>query len=115
VYQGDCDAGVTFVDVLTDAAANLKEKYPDITDKVVPFAVTDRIPNDGVQVTKDLDPALKDAIVKGLMFMQADPGGKVFLKSLYSINGFLEIEPDFYNEFGQVLEKAGISPADMVK
>ena len=24
VYKGDCDAGVTYVDVLTDAAANLK-------------------------------------------------------------------------------------------
>jgi phosphonate transport system substrate-binding protein len=115
VYQGDCDAGVTFVDVLTDAAANLKEKYPDITDKVTAFAVTERIPNDGVQVTKDLDPALKDAIVNGLMFMQADPGGKVFLKNLYSINGFIEIDPTFYNDFAAVLVKAGQNPADLVK
>ena len=35
VYKGDCDAGVTYIDVLTDAAANLKGKYPDIADKVI--------------------------------------------------------------------------------
>ncbi|RPJ51159.1 MAG: phosphate/phosphite/phosphonate ABC transporter substrate-binding protein [Chloroflexi bacterium] len=115
VYNGDCDAGVTFIDVLTDAAANLKAKYPDIAEKVVAFAVTERIPNDGVQVTKELDPALKDPIVEGLMTMSKDPGGAAMLKSLYSINGFQEIEPDFYNEFAEVLKQAGVDPAELVK
>src|SRR6185503_20071592 len=32
VYKGDCDAGVTFIDVLTDTSANLAAQYPDITD-----------------------------------------------------------------------------------
>ena len=115
VYKGDCDAGVTFIDVLTDAAANLKEKYPDISEKVVAFADTDRIPNDGVQVTKDLDPALKDAIVEGLMAMSKDPGGAAFLKSLYSINGFEKIDATFYDEFASILKKAGVDPASLVK
>lgn len=115
VYNGDCDAGVTFIDVLTDAAANLKEKYPDIAEKVVPFAVTDRIPNDGVQVTKELDPALKDAIVEGLLAMSKDPGGAAVLKSLYSINGFIKIDAAFYDEFAGILEKAGVDPASLVK
>ena len=39
VYKGDCDAGVTFINVLTDTAANLAATYPDIHDKVKPFAV----------------------------------------------------------------------------
>src|SRR5512133_4308050 len=50
VYKGDCDAGVTFINVLTDAAANLAAPYPDIATKVVPFAVSDKIPNDGMQL-----------------------------------------------------------------
>lgn len=115
VYKGDCDAGVTYVDVMTDASANLKEKYPDIAEKVVPFAVTERIPNDGVQVTKELDPAIKDAVVKGLLAMAKDPGGAAVLKSLYSINGFQEIDATFYNEFADVLKKAGVDPAELVK
>src|SRR6476660_9762566 len=30
VYKGDCDAGVTYVNVLTDTSANLAATYPDI-------------------------------------------------------------------------------------
>lgn len=115
VYQGDCDAGVTYIDVLTDAAAKLNEKYPDITDKVKVFAVTDRIPNDGVQYIKELDPAVQAVITKGLMAMAADPGGAATLKALYNINGLQEIKPDFYNEFAGILKKAGVDPAELVK
>jgi phosphonate transport system substrate-binding protein len=115
VYKGDCDAGVVFIDILTDAAANLKATYPDIADKVAPFLVSDRIPNDGVQVTKTLDPKIKDAIVAGLLAMAKDPGGAGQLKALYSINGFVQIDATFYNDFGNVLTKAGVDPASLVK
>jgi phosphonate transport system substrate-binding protein len=115
VYKGDCDAGVTFIDVLTDAAADLKSKYPDITDKVSAFAVTDRIPNDGVQFIKSLDPKLGAAIKAGLLKMVADPGGNATLRGLYSINGFAEIEPTFYSDFAAVLKAAGVDPAELVK
>ncbi len=115
VYNGDCDAGVTFIDVMTDAAANLKAKYPDIATKVVAFQDTARIPNDGVQVTKDLDPNIKNAIVDGLLAMAADPGGAAVLKSLYSINGFTKIDATFYDEFANILKQAGVDPASLVK
>ena len=93
VYKGDCDAGVTFVDVLTDTAANLKEKYPDIADKVTAFAVTDRIPNDGMQYIKDLDPAIKAITTVGMLAMVADPGGVATLKSLYNYDSLQKVEP----------------------
>jgi len=115
VYQGDCDAGVTFIDVLTDAAANLKEKYPDITEKVAVFAVTDRIPSDGVQFISSLDPAVQTAISDALVSMAEDPGGNAVLRGLYSINGFQKIDPTFYDDFAEVLRKAGVDPAEMVK
>ncbi len=115
VYKGDCDAGVTFIDVLTDAAANLKEKYPDISEKVVAFAVPTASPTTACRFTKDLDPALKDAIVDGLMAMSKDPGGNAVLQSLYSINGFEKIDATFYDEFASILKKAGVDPASLVK
>ncbi len=115
VYQGDCDAGVTFIDVLTDEAANLQGTYPDIAEKVVPFAVTDRIPNDGVQVIENLDPAITEAVVDGMLAMAEDPGGAAVLRSLYSINGFAEVEPDFYDDFAQVLSDAGVNPEELVQ
>jgi phosphonate transport system substrate-binding protein len=115
VYNGDCDAGVAYIDVLTDASANLAEKYPDIAQKVTAFQDTDKIPNDGVQVIKGLDAKLKAVIVEGLMAMSKDPGGAATLKALYNINGFQEVEPTFYDEFGAILKKAGVDPAELVK
>ncbi len=115
VYKGDCDAGVTFINVLTDAAANLQATYPDIADKVKVFAVTDRIPNDGMQFIKGLDPKLQAVIVEGMLAMANDPGGKAVLKSLYNYDAFQEVEPTFYDDFAAVLKKAGVDPAALVK
>ncbi len=115
VYKGDCDAGVTFIDVLTDATANLKAQYPDIADKVTAFADTDRIPNDGVQFVKTLDPKLQAVITDGLVAMAKDPGGNAVLRGLYTINGFQKIDATFYNDFAAVLKKAGVDPATLVK
>lgn len=115
VYKGDCDAGVTYIDVLTDAAANLKEKYPDIAEKVAAFAVTDRIPSDGVQFVKTLDPQIQAAVTEGLMAMAQDPGGNATLRGLYTINGFQKIDASFYDEFAAVLKKAGVDPETLVK
>jgi phosphonate transport system substrate-binding protein len=115
VYKGDCDAGVTFINVLTDAAANLAATYPDIATKVTVFAVTDRIPNDGMQFIKTLDPKLQAVIVEGMLAMAKDPGGKAVLKSLYNYDSFQQVKPDFYNAFAAVLKKAGVDPATLVK
>jgi len=115
VYKGDCDAGVTYIDVLTDEAANLKEKYPDIAEKVTAFAVTERIPSDGVQFTKTLDPKLQDVITRGLLAMAEDKGGNAVLRGLYTINGFEKVDENFYNDFADVLKKAGVDPASLVK
>jgi phosphonate transport system substrate-binding protein len=115
VYNGDCDAGVTYIDVLTDAAAQLNVKFPDITDKVKAFQDTDKIPNDGVQYIKSLDPKVQAAITEGLLAMAADKGGAGQLKALYNINGFQKIEPSFYDDFGAILKKAGVDPAELVK
>ena len=115
VYNGDCDAGSTFVNVLTDTSANLAATYPDIADKVYPFAVTDRIPNDGMQFIKSLDPQLQAVIVEGMLAMAEDPGGRAVLKGLYNYDAFAEIEPDFYDAFAAVLTAAGVDPAELVK
>src|SRR5512133_1021720 len=98
VYKGDCDAGVTYIDAITDPVANLPAKYPDIATKVVPFAVSDKIPNDGMQLLASLDPTIQTAITDGMLAMAKDPGGKAVLKSLYNYDSFQKVEPTFYDE-----------------
>jgi phosphonate transport system substrate-binding protein len=115
VYKGDCDAGVTFINVLTDTTANLAATYPDIATKVTVFAVTDRIPNDGMQFIKTLDLKLQAVIVEGMLAMAKDPGGKAVLKSLYNYDAFQKVDPTFYDAFNAVLVAAGVDPASLVK
>src|ERR1700690_177493 len=105
VYKGDCDAGVTYINVLTDQATNLAGTYPDITQKVAVFADTDRIPNDGVQYIKTFDPKLQAITTEALLAMSNDPGGKAVLAKLYSINAFQKIDSSFtlYADFLKVL------------
>jgi phosphonate transport system substrate-binding protein len=115
VYKGDCDAGVTFINVLTDATLNTT--YPDIQTKLVVFADSNSIPNDGVQYIKTLDPKLQAITTEALLAMAADPGGKAVLAKLYTINAFQKIEPGFtlYSDFNKVLVAAGVDPASLVK
>ncbi len=117
VYKGDCDAGVTYINVLTDATANLAATYPDIATKVTVFADTDRIPNDGVQYVKDLDPKYQAAITEALLAMSKDPGGKAVLAGLYTVNAFQQIDASFtmYSDFAAVLKKAGVDPVSLIK
>lgn len=114
VYKGDCDAGSTFVDVRTDSKP-IKDGYPDILDKVDQIFVTDNIPNDGMQFIKDLDQTIKDATVKGLLFIAEDAGGKAMLRNLYSYRGLAKIEPNFYDGFRDLMKKAGVDPSELVK
>ncbi len=116
VYQGDCDAGVAFMDILTDSSTNLQAKFPDITEKVKVFMVGDRIPNDGLQYIKDLDPKIKAITTEALLAMMEDPLGKAVVKSIYNYDAF-EVT-DFataYGPFNELLKKAGIDVSKLVK
>ena len=117
VYKGDCDAGASYIDILTDSSANLAATYPDIATKVNIFADTDRIPNDGVQYIKTLDPKLQAITTEALLAMSNDPGGKAVLTKLYNVNAFQKIDSTFtmYADFLKVLQKAGVDPASLIK
>jgi phosphonate transport system substrate-binding protein len=115
VYKGDCDAGVSFINTLTDTSYKLYDTYPDIATKVTIFADSGRIPNDGMQFIKTLDPKLQAVTVEGMLAMVADPGGKAVLKSLYNYDSLQKVDPTYYNDFLATLKKAGVDPATLVK
>ena len=116
VYNGDCDAGVAFMDILTDKPTNLAAKFPDIAQKVQVFALGDRIPNDGLQYIKDLDPKIKAITTEALLAMMAEPGGNAVVKSIYSYDAFEKADYNtYYAPFSDMLKKAGIDVATLVK
>lgn len=116
VYQGDCDAGVAFMDIITDKPTNLVSKFPDIAQKVQVFAVGDRIPNDGLQFVKGLDPKIKTLVVDALQAMMKDPGGNAVVKSIYNYDAFEAADYNkYYAPFADLLKKAGVDVAALVK
>ncbi len=116
VYNGDCDAGVAFMDILTDKPTNLVSKFPDIVQKVTVFAVGDRIPNDGLQYIKGLDPKIKTITTDALLAMMKDPGGNAVVKSIYSYDAFEKADyAKYYAPFAETLKKAGVDVATLVK
>ena len=116
VYQGDCDAGVAFMDVLTDKATNLASKFPDIADKVKVFAVGDRIPNDGLQYIKGLDPKIKAITTEALLARMKDPTGNAVIKSIYNYDAFEVADyAKYYAPFNELLKKAGVDVSKLVR
>jgi phosphonate transport system substrate-binding protein len=63
VYNGDCDAGASFV----DARTSVEGEFPDVMDKVLQVEISVEIPNDGVQFAKGFSAELQTKIVDALI------------------------------------------------
>jgi phosphonate transport system substrate-binding protein len=111
VYNGDCDAGATFVDARTAVEAD----FPDVMEKVVILATTTDIPNDNVSFTKDFPADMRDQIVTALLDIASTEDGKAALGTLYSIEGLQKADDSFYDGFRADLSKAGINIEELVK
>jgi phosphonate transport system substrate-binding protein len=111
VYNGDCDAGATFV----DARSSVEADFPDVMQKVSVLATTADIPNDNVSFTKDFPADMRDQIVTALLDIAGTDEGKAALNTLYSIEGLQKADDSFYDIFRADLSKAGINIEDLVK
>jgi phosphonate transport system substrate-binding protein len=104
VYNGDYEVGVSF----DDARANVLAEHPDVADKVIVFAWSTEIPNDGVAVAGDLPQSLKDALKAAFLAVMATDEGKQAFLDVYSIEGLVEADEaalnaarEMYQNFGQ--------------
>lgn len=103
VYNGDAEVGFSF----WDARTIVKDK-PDVGKKVVVFALTDEIPNDGVAVTKDLSPTLQNKITKALEDYSNTPEGSKVLTSIYSITKLAPANPKTLTVVADAAKKLGL-------
>ncbi|MBU4213196.1 MAG: phosphate/phosphite/phosphonate ABC transporter substrate-binding protein [Actinobacteria bacterium] len=105
VYNGDAEVGFSF----WDARDVVAKDTPDVGKKVVVFALTDEIPNDGVALTKDLPAAMQAEITKDLEdYSSSDEGSKV-LKSIYSITKLAPADPSSLDVVARAAAKLGLS------
>jgi phosphonate transport system substrate-binding protein len=104
VYNGDVDAGATFV----DARGNIEGDNPDVMEKVKVIALTADIPNDGVQFHPSVPIELKNAIVDALLEIVSTEEGAEALGRAYDWNELVKRTDSFYDPFRQVLQASGM-------
>lgn len=109
VYNGDCDAGATYI----DARTRIEEDYPDVMEQVVVMAVTEDIPNDGVQFATSVPQELRDKIVNGLLAIAETEAGQEALDTAYQWAGLEKHDDTFYDPFRQVLQASGMSVEEL--
>jgi phosphate/phosphite/phosphonate ABC transporter binding protein len=111
VYNGDCDAGATFV----DARTNVEEDFPDVMDVVTVIAESVPIPNDTISFVPDLPEEVRDQIVGVFLDLASTEEGLAILNEVYSWSGMQEVGDDFYDGFRQQLEAAGIDVQQLIE
>jgi phosphonate transport system substrate-binding protein len=108
VYNGDCDAGTSYV----DARGTVEEDYPDVMDVIKVIEISADIPNDGVQFVPGFDSEARAQIIAALLKIAETEEGQEALDIAYQWNALEEHDDTFYDAFRQVLDAAGVSPED---
>jgi phosphonate transport system substrate-binding protein len=104
VYNGDCDAGATFV----DARSSIEDDHPDVKEKVAVIHTSVDIPNDGVQFASSVPEEIRTQIVDALLKIADTEEGQEALDVAYQWGGLQEIDNSFYDPFRQLLDAAGM-------
>ncbi|MBU0512207.1 MAG: phosphate/phosphite/phosphonate ABC transporter substrate-binding protein [Chloroflexi bacterium] len=109
VYNGDCDAGASYVDARTRVEAD----YPDVMDVIKVLEISADIPNDGVQFVTGFDAELRAQIIAALLAIAETEAGQEALDTAYQWNALEAHDDTFYDAFRQVLDAAGVSADDL--
>ena len=93
VYHGDVEVGLSF----DDARVIMAEELSDVGERVVVFAFSEEIPNDGMAVIGSLPDDLKQLIQQALVDYGATEEGQEVLFNLYEIDGLAPATADSYD------------------
>lgn len=110
VYNGDVDAGATYV----DARGEIEEDFPDVYDQVQVIQVSAPIPNDGVQFHPSVSEEMREEIITALLDIADTEEGAEALEQAYSWQGLERYQDDFYDPFRQVLQAAGVDAGELM-
>lgn len=105
VYNGECDAGSTYV----DARTTIEDEHPDVMDVIKVISVSADIPNDGVQYVPSMPREMRDQINNALLAIAETEEGQAALDEAYSWAGLQKVDDSFYDPFRQVLDAAGVN------
>ena len=108
VYNGECDAGATFV----DARGSVEDDIPDVKDAVIVITESADIPNDTVSFAPSVPEDVRANVVSALLDIASTDEGLAALEELYEIAGLEEVDDSFYDGFRIDLDASGYSVED---
>ncbi|MBN1316897.1 MAG: phosphate/phosphite/phosphonate ABC transporter substrate-binding protein [Anaerolineales bacterium] len=109
VYNGECDAGATFV----DARSSIEEEHPDVKEVISVIHVSTDIPNDGLQFAPSVPQEIQTQIVDALLKIAETEEGKEALDTAYQWTALEKHDDSFYDPFRQLLDAAGVDVESM--
>ncbi|MDJ0316315.1 MULTISPECIES: phosphate/phosphite/phosphonate ABC transporter substrate-binding protein [Arthrobacter] len=89
VYKGDAEVGFSYWDAREVVASDT----PDIGSKVVVFALTDEVPNDGMSISSKLSSEWQQKISDAMLDFAGTTEGVKALKAIYQITGMAVADP----------------------
>jgi len=104
VYNGDAEVGTSY----WDARSVVEGDTPDVGTKVVVFALTDEIPNDGVSLSAGLSSAWQTKIADAMKDYASTPEGVKALTAIYQITGLVDADPAKLSETQRVAASIGL-------
>lgn len=110
VYNGDCDAGATYV----DARGTVEDEMPDVNEKVKVIAESPQIPNDTVSIRDGLSDEVVQNITQALLEIAQSEEGQAALEEVYEIENLQEVDDSFYDGFRTTLNAAGVDIEEFV-
>jgi phosphonate transport system substrate-binding protein len=84
-----------------------------VMEQVVVLAVTEDIPNDGVQYVSSFPRELRDQINDALLKIAETEEGQDALDTAYQWAGLEKHDDTFYDPFRQVLQASGMSVEEL--
>ncbi len=104
VYNGDAEVGTSY----WDAREVLAKDTPDVGQKVVVFALTEEIPNDGVSLSSKLSPKWQKKIKDAMLKYADTKEGAAALGDIYQITGLTTANPKALQKTADVAASIGV-------
>lgn len=104
VAKGDAEVGFSY----WDARSVVAKDNPDVGQKVVVFALTDEVPNDGVSLSSKLSPEWQKKISDAMLDYAKTDDGKKALQAIYQITGLSKADAKGLSRTQQVAKSIGL-------
>lgn len=108
LYRGDVDVATVF----DDARDRMVGEYPDIKEKLVPFAWTEEIPNDTVSIRNDLPEDFQKRVQQAFINIMKTEEGKKIGQEIYSFDDLVPGEDKNFDPVRAVIKNMNLHESE---